>query len=61
MTSSKKNKPNVKRDDPDQSRLFIQKAREVGADEKRSSADELLGKLAKMPPEPRTNPKKPAR
>lgn len=39
-------------DDPQQSRLFIEKAREIGADEK-SRADELIGKLAKKPPEPR--------
>ena len=45
-------KRNPKRDDPEQSKLFIQKAREIEADEKRSEADELLGRLAKMPPRP---------
>jgi hypothetical protein len=53
-TSSKKGKtPRLKRDDPAQSRLFIQKAREVGADEESSVSDALLGALAKRPPEPR--------
>jgi hypothetical protein len=33
--------------------LFIKKAREIEADEKRSAADELLGHLHKKPPEPR--------
>jgi hypothetical protein len=42
-----------KLDDEEQSRAFIEKAREIGADEDRSAADELLGRLAKMPPEPR--------
>jgi hypothetical protein len=43
----------VQADDDEQSRLFIEKAREIEADEDRSGADELLGQLAKMPPEPR--------
>ncbi len=47
----------IKRDDAKQSKLFIQKAREIGADEKRSAADKLMGRLAKMKPEPRTKPK----
>jgi hypothetical protein len=42
-----------KPDDPDQSKAFIEKAREIGADEKRSAADKLMGRLAKMKPEPR--------
>jgi hypothetical protein len=46
-----------RRDDPEQSRLFIEKAREIGADKKRSGADRLIGHLAKKPPEPRKNPK----
>ena len=49
MTSRSKNES---RDDPAQSRLFIKKAREIGADEERSHADELLRELAKKPPEP---------
>jgi hypothetical protein len=40
-------------DDPAQSKAFIEKAREIGADEKRSAADKLMEKLAKMKPEPR--------
>jgi hypothetical protein len=42
-----------KPDDPEQSKAFIEKAREIGADEKRSAADKLMGRLAKMKPEPR--------
>jgi hypothetical protein len=49
---SNKQKP-VKKDDPEQSKAFIEKAREIGADEKRSAADKLMGRLAKMKPEPR--------
>ncbi len=41
------------RDDPEQSRLFVEKARELEADEKRSAADKLMGRLAKMKPDPR--------
>jgi hypothetical protein len=51
-------KQRVKPDDKEQSNLFIKKAREIGADEQRSAADELLGKLAKTPPEPRTKKKR---
>jgi hypothetical protein len=40
-------------DDRKQSKLFMQKAREIEADEEQSAADELLGQLAKKPPEPR--------
>lgn len=46
------------RDDKEQSRLFIKKAREIGADERKSGADELIGQLAKKPPEPRKNNQK---
>jgi hypothetical protein len=43
-----------KRDDPAQSRAFIEKAREIGADEESSSrAEEIMGKLARMPPKPK--------
>jgi hypothetical protein len=42
------NKP----DDQDQSKAFIEKAREIGADEEKSAADGLIGRLAKKPPEP---------
>jgi hypothetical protein len=44
-----KNKP----DDKEQSKLFIEKAREIGADEEKSRSDELIGRLAKKLPEPR--------
>jgi hypothetical protein len=40
-----------KADDKEQSRAFIEKAREIEADEENSAAEELLGRLAKMPPE----------
>jgi hypothetical protein len=40
-------------DDKEQSRLFIEKARELGANEGHSEADRLIGHLAKKPPEPR--------
>lgn len=49
----KKPKP----DDPEQSREFIKKAREVGADEEKSAADALMGQLAKLPPKPRIKSK----
>jgi hypothetical protein len=53
-----KRKPAHYPDDKEQSKLFIEKAREIGADEEKSAADELIGRLAKMPPEPRTKPPK---
>jgi hypothetical protein len=49
--------PHPKADDKEQSRAFIEKAREIEADEKKSAADDLLGKLAKMKPEPRKQKK----
>jgi len=45
----RKERPN----DPEQSERFIKTAIERGADRLSSPADKLLGKLAKMPPEPR--------
>jgi hypothetical protein len=48
----KTGKSQPKRDNEEQSRTFIEKAREVGADEEKSAADELLGQLARKPPEP---------
>ncbi len=42
-----------KPDDAEQSRLFIKKAREIGADEEHSEADELMKQLHKKPAEPR--------
>jgi hypothetical protein len=41
------------RDDPAQSRAFIKKAREIEADEAASRADDLMGRLAKRPPDPK--------
>jgi hypothetical protein len=51
---SEKRKPEC--DDAEQSKLFIEKAREIGADEDKSVADDVIGNLAKMPPEPRNKP-----
>jgi hypothetical protein len=42
---------------PNQHKRFVEAVREIGADEERSAADELPGRLAKMPPEPRRKPK----
>jgi hypothetical protein len=50
-------KLNSKQDDPEQSKLFIAKAREIGADGNRSAADKLVGHLAKMPPQPKAGGK----
>jgi hypothetical protein len=44
-------------DDPAQSKAFLEKAREIGADEKRSLADVLIGRMAKVPPQPKAKPK----
>jgi hypothetical protein len=53
---ARQKKPN-RPDDKEQSKLFIEKAREIGADEEKSAADELLGRLAKMPPQPQSGSK----
>jgi hypothetical protein len=45
--------PKTKPDDKEQSRLFVEAARKRGATKGALPADELMGKLAKMPPEPR--------
>ena len=51
MTSKSKSK----RDDPEQSKAFIEKAKEIDADEKRATAaDKLMERLAKTPPQPKT-------
>lgn len=50
-------KSNPKPDDKEQSRLFIEKARELGADKRQSATDKLIGHLAHKPPEPRKKPK----
>ncbi len=47
-----KHKP-AKLDDKEQSKLFVEEGREIGADEMRSAADTLMRRLAKMKPEPR--------
>jgi len=60
MAGSPKTKNNAtptNADDPEQSRLFIKKAREIGADEAHSASDKLIGQLAKKPPEPRKKDK----
>ena len=46
-------KDKAKPEDKEQSRLFIEKARELGANEEQSKSDELIGRLAKKLPEPR--------
>ena len=53
-----KTKQRAKPDDKEQSKLFIKKAREIGADEGKSASDQLLGRLAKMLPEPRKSESK---
>lgn len=56
MTRPSKSAPHPqKSDDPEQSKAFVEKAREIGADEKRSAADKLMERLAKTKPEPRSN------
>jgi hypothetical protein len=47
---AEKKKP--KHDDAEQSRLFMEKAREIGADEEKSLADDLIRRLAKQKPDP---------
>ena len=53
MAPKTRPKPKSKRDDPEQSKLFIAKAREVGVGENYSVADKLVGHLAKLPPQPK--------
>lgn len=50
--SKEQRKAAAKPDDPEQSRAFIEKAREIGADEESSEADDLMERLAKKPPKP---------
>lgn len=52
MMSKPQQKTRPKQDDPKQSRAFIEKAREIEADEERSKADDVLERLAKHKPEP---------
>jgi hypothetical protein len=43
-----------KRDDPKQSERFIETARKIGADKETTAAgDDVMGRLAKQPREPR--------
>jgi hypothetical protein len=49
VSKSKKVTP----DNKEQSKLFIEKAREIGADEEKSAADAVMRQLAKSPPKPR--------
>ena len=49
-----------KPDDPEQSKAFIEKARELGADGPEDEADTLMGRLAEKGPQPH-KPTKPAK
>jgi hypothetical protein len=42
-----------KADDPEQPKAFIEKAREIDADEEHSAADKLMERLTKTPPQNR--------
>jgi hypothetical protein len=42
-----------RKDDPEQSKAFIEKAREIEADEDKSAADELMKRMASKKPDPR--------
>jgi hypothetical protein len=53
-------KSKVKPEDKEQSKLFIEKAREIGADEDQSDADKIMERLAKKPPKPHDRKIKPA-
>ena len=57
--SHRQKKTNPAHEDDAQSRAFIEKAREIGADEEHSAADKLMERLAKTKPEPRTSARKP--
>ncbi len=50
MTQAKRT---IKPDDKAQSDRFIETARKIGADKDSDAGDELIGKLAKQPPEPK--------
>jgi hypothetical protein len=53
-----KTKPKTVPDDKEQSERFMETARKVGANRESSAADELLGRLAKQPPQARPKAKK---
>ena len=58
MAKSTEKKMPRHRDDPEQSKLFIEKAREIGAEGGCAlPSDKLIGQLAKKAPEPRKRPK----
>jgi len=48
----------TKQDGKEPSKLFIEKAREIGADEERLATDKLMERLAKAKPEPRKSSEK---
>ncbi|MGD0023288.1 MAG: hypothetical protein ABSC37_01490 [Xanthobacteraceae bacterium] len=56
MPKTRTQRNRTPRDDPAQSRLFIEKAHEIGADEDKSAADELMGHLHEKPPAHRNQP-----
>jgi hypothetical protein len=58
VAAMNKDKPPAKADDKNQSKAFIEKARELGCDKNSAAADELLGRLARMPPKPHAKTKK---
>jgi hypothetical protein len=45
-------RPLARAHDKEQSKTFIEKAREIGADEGKSAADALIRGMAKLPPGP---------
>jgi hypothetical protein len=51
-------KKTLKRDDAAQSKAFIEKAHEIEADEEKTAADELIERLARTPPDPRSKKEK---
>jgi hypothetical protein len=53
MAQNRKAKVRASADDKEQSKAFIEKAREIEADEEHSAADKLMERLAKTKPEPR--------
>jgi hypothetical protein len=56
-SKNREKKTALGRDDPEQSKLFVKKAKEIGADDDRSAADALIGHLAKLPPQPKQKPR----
>jgi hypothetical protein len=54
--ASKERNQRPKPDDRDQSGRFIRTAIERGADRRESRSDEIMERLVKRPPEPRSSP-----